>query len=71
MIFTVYSSFRNVSDFENGIAIQCFPERHSAHDIAVTFNSKDVSILANQTGLYIQKKTKKKLFDFKRKRNSN
>lgn len=60
MKFTVYTSFTNIPDFEAGVAIQCFPERHSAHDIAVTFDSSQILILSNQTGLYIQKKPIKK-----------
>lgn len=60
MKFTVYTNFINIPDFENGVAIQCFPERHSSHDIAITFDSDKIIILSNQTGLYIQKKPQPK-----------
>lgn len=68
MNFTVYTSFTNIPDFESGVAIQCFPERHSAHDVKVTFDSSQVLILSNQTGLYIQKKPKKKIFKWFQKK---
>jgi hypothetical protein len=69
MTFTVYSSFKNIPDFNEGIAIQCFPERHSAHDVALTINTNDVVILSNQSGLYIQKKVKKSIKNIFKKKN--
>lgn len=74
MQFTVYSSFKNIPDFLNGVPIQCYPERHSAHDVPLTIDTKDIIILSNQSGLYIQKKPEKltwkdKLFKKKIKEN--
>ena len=68
MKFTVYSSFQNVDGFEKGIPIQCFPERHSAHDIAMEFDSNKVIILSNQSGLFIQKKPKRSIKNIFKKR---
>ena len=58
MQFTVYSSFKNIPDFLDGVPIQCYPERHSAHDVPLIIDTNDIIILSNQSGLYIQKKPK-------------
>lgn len=67
MKFTVYSGFKNIVDYEEGIPILCYPERHSAHDIAMEFDPSQVIILSNQSGLYIKKKKVKKQW-FKKKK---
>lgn len=59
MTFTVYTHFKNIPDFQNGIPIKCTPEKNSQYDVQITFVIDDINILSNQTGLYIQKKLSK------------
>lgn len=56
MKFTVYSSVKNISDYQQGLPILCYPERQSQHDIAYQFNYKNIILLSNQAGLYICKR---------------
>ena len=56
MQFTVYTHFKNIGDFQEGIAIKCTPEKNSQYDVQITVYVEDINILSNQTGLYIQKK---------------
>ncbi len=56
MTFTVYTHFKNIPEFQKYVPIQCYPEKQSQYDVPVSFLSKDIIILSNQSGLYICKK---------------
>lgn len=56
MKFTVYTHFKNLSDYQKYIPILCYPEKQSQYDVSVSFDVKDIVTLSNQSGLYICRK---------------
>lgn len=60
MKFRVYSSIKNIADYQQNIPIPCYPNAQNGNDVALEVDPEDVIILSNQSTLYIRKKPSKK-----------